>query len=107
MNLTQQRMVVWVASAQRVETDAFMSEVHFAAHESMWPIAIDKEGSAEQFDIAFFTAAAQEDHGAFERSAEVKLEAFGEAAPLGCGWVHHPHASDDPHGRIYRPCRSW
>src|SRR3972149_5564591 len=61
-----------------------MSEVHFAAHESMWPIAIDKEGSAEQFDIAFFTAAAQEDHGAFERSAEVKLEAFGEAAPLGC-----------------------
>src|ERR1035437_3552238 len=84
MNLTQQRMVVWVTPAQHVETDALMSEVHFASHESMWPIAIDKEGSAEEIDVAFFTAAAQEDHGAFERGAEVELEAFGEAAPLGC-----------------------
>lgn len=84
MNLTQQRMVVWVTSAQRVETDALMSEVHFAAHESMWPIAIDREGSAEQLDVAVFAAAAQEDHGSLERAAEVELEAFGEAAPLGC-----------------------
>jgi len=84
MNLTQQRMVVWVTSAQRVETDALMSEVHVAAHESMWPIAIDMEESAEQIDIAVLTAAAQEDHGAFERGAEVELEAFGEAAPFGC-----------------------
>lgn len=84
MNLTQQRLAGGITSAQRVETDALMSEVHFAAHESMWPIAIDKEGSAEQIDVAFFTAAAQEDHGAFERGAEVELEAFWEAAPLGC-----------------------
>ena len=84
MNLTQERMVVWVTSAQRVETDALMSEVHFAAHESMRPIAIDREGSAEQIDVAVLTTAAQEDHGAFERGAEVELEAFGEAAPLGC-----------------------
>src|ERR1035437_6324650 len=84
MNLTQQRMVVWVTPAQRVETDALMSEVDFAAHESMWPIAIDREGSAEEIDVAVLTAAAQKDHSAFERGAEVELEAFGEAAPLGC-----------------------
>ena len=84
MNLTQQRMVVWVTAAQRVETDALMGEVDFAAHESMWPLWIDREGSAEQIDVAVLTAAAQEDHGAFERGAEVECEAFGEAAPLGC-----------------------
>lgn len=84
MNLTQQRMVVWITSTQRVETDALMSEVHFAAHESMWPIAIDREGSAEEIDVAVLSAAAQKDHSAFERGAEVELEAFGEAAPLGC-----------------------
>src|SRR3989304_5007808 len=84
MNLTQQRMVVWVTSAQRVEADALMREGHLAAHESMRPIAIDREGSAEQIDVAVLTTAAQEDHGAFERGAEVELEAFGEAAPLGC-----------------------
>ncbi|OGA35847.1 MAG: hypothetical protein A3F75_07970 [Betaproteobacteria bacterium RIFCSPLOWO2_12_FULL_64_23] len=84
MNLTQQRMVVWVTAAQRVETDALMSEVDFTAHESMRPIWIDREGSAEQIDVAVLRAAAQEDHSAFERGAEVELEAFGEAAPLGC-----------------------
>ena len=84
MNLTQQWMVVWVTSAQREETDALMSEVHFAAHESMWPIVIDGEGSAEEIDVAVLTAAAQEDHGAFERGAEVELETFGETAPVGC-----------------------
>jgi len=84
MNLTQQQMVVRVTPAQRVETDALMSEVYFAAHESMRPMWIDREGSAEQIDVTVLTAAAQEDHGAFERGAEVELEAFGEAAPLGC-----------------------
>ena len=84
MNLTQQRMIVWVTAAQRVETDALMSEVDFAAHESMWPVAIDREGSAEEIDVTVLTAAAQKDHSAFERGAEVELEAFGEAAPLGC-----------------------
>ena len=84
MNLTQQRMDVWVTSAQRVETDALMSEVRFAAHESMRPMWIDREGSAEQIDVAVLTAAAQEDHGAFERGTEVELEAFGG----GCvGWM--------------------
>jgi hypothetical protein len=79
----QQRMVVRVTSAQRVKADALMSEVHFAAHESMRPMWIDREGSAEQIDVAVLTAAAQEDQGAFERGAEVEREAFGEAAPFG------------------------
>src|SRR5450759_2942826 len=55
-------MVVWVTPEQRVETNGVM-----------------REG-----DVAVLTAAAQEDHGAFERRAEVELEAFGEAAPVGC-----------------------
>jgi len=84
MNLTQQRMVGWVTSAQRVEADALMSEVHFAAHESMGPMWIDREGSAEQIDVAVCTAAAQENHGAFERGSEIKRETFREAAPSGC-----------------------
>ena len=84
MNLTQQRVVVWITSAQRVETDALMSEVDFAAHESMRPIWINREGSAEQIDVAALIAAAQEDHGALERGAQVELEAFGKEAPFGC-----------------------
>jgi len=84
MNFTQQRMVVWITSTQCVKADALMSEVRFAAHQSMRPMWIDREGSSEQIDVTVLTAAAQEDHGAFERPAEVELEAFGEAAPLGC-----------------------
>ena len=84
MNLTQQRVVAWITSAQRVETDALMSEVHFAAHESMWPMWIDREGSAQQIGVAGCTAATQEDHGAVERGPKVEHETFGEAAPVGC-----------------------
>ena len=44
---------------------------------------IDMEGPAEQMNAAVVIAAAHVDHGALERGAEVKLEAFGDAAPFG------------------------
>ena len=45
----------WITPAQRVETDALMSEVHFAAHGSMRSMWIDREGSPKQIDAAALT----------------------------------------------------
>ena len=45
----------WITPAQRVEADALMSEVHFAAHESMLSMWIDREGSPKQIDAAALT----------------------------------------------------
>jgi hypothetical protein len=84
MNLTQQAMVVWLTSAQRAKTDALMSEVYFAAYESMRPMSIDEERPAKQIDVAIRRAAAQKDHGAFKRGSKVEREVFGEAALVGC-----------------------
>src|SRR5665647_3304205 len=30
---------------------------------------------------------------------------FYSRSSIACGWLHHPHAIDDPHGRIHRPCK--
>ena len=62
----KQRLVGGLPAAQRIEANALLGEVNFAADQAMSPARADFKGLTEQIGSAAFVGAAQEDHRAFE-----------------------------------------
>ena len=54
----KERLLGWIASAQRIEADVLMGEVDFTADQAMQPVLGDAEVVAEQIDITVRGAAA-------------------------------------------------
>ena len=80
MQLAKQWLGGGITSAQRVEADALMREIHRTSHQSMKPMLIHSEVLIEQVDVALLGASAHKDHRTPEWSAKIKLEARRKAA---------------------------
>jgi hypothetical protein len=72
-HLVEERLMVWVSTAQSEHSDARMIQEDFAADESMGPQAIDRPGAAEELHPALFVGAAEVDHTAGGWALEVQI----------------------------------
>src|SRR5216684_3936105 len=72
----KERLLIRRAPTQSDEADLVMDEINLAAHQPMQPMFIYEIGVSEHMNAAVFVTAADEDHGAVQRSVEVKLEPF-------------------------------
>src|SRR3989441_4082511 len=82
-SLTQERLVMWLTSAKRVEADSLGAEVRFATDQTVGPEGIRLEGTTEQAHGAGLRGATDEDHHPFGPSLQVRLPPDRERAPLG------------------------
>src|SRR5258708_3900464 len=78
--LPEERLLIRSASTQGDEADSVMDEVHLAAHQPMQPMLIHAIGVSEHMNTAVVVTPADEDHGAVQRTVEVKFEPFGKRA---------------------------
>jgi hypothetical protein len=83
--LGEQRLLGWSSTAQGVEPDTANFEIEFAAHQPMYPMAIDEIGPAADGDHAEFRRAAQEDDRASVGWAEGYEQRAACGRPLDAG----------------------
>jgi len=77
----QERLVIWNATPQGIESDPLMGEVDLASHQSVRPVLVDGIISRQQIDGAMFITATNEDHRSAQRSSGIPGEVLGNLTP--------------------------
>ena len=77
----KQRLHLWIATTQSIESNSVMGEVDFATDQSVRPVLVDGVTSRQQIDGALFITATNEDHRPAQRSRGIPSEILGDSAP--------------------------
>src|SRR5712691_555704 len=84
-NLAQERLVMRLASAQRMEADRLGAEVHLAPDQAVGPEGIRLEGAPEQTHGARLRGAPDEDHHPLGPPLQIRLPGSRKQTPRGRG----------------------
>ena len=82
-SLAQERLVMWLPSAKRMEADGLGAEIQIAADQAVGPKGSRLEGATEQAHGAGLRGAADEDHHAVGLSLQIRVPRDRERASRG------------------------